>query len=130
MVSKRWTWLAGLAVLFAGLTNAHNHVHYCFDGQEPLAAVHLADDVEHAHETSGDHAGHHDGDADHDDLDVDVPSKALAKSLKHELPAIASVFVSTTALEPGAGNQLPDLLATLPGPEPPYARPPSRAPPG
>ena len=37
MVSRRWTWLAGFALLFAGFTNAHSHVHYCFDGSESPA---------------------------------------------------------------------------------------------
>ena len=43
MTSKRWAWIAAAAVLFAGLTNAHAHVHFCFDGQEPPTAIHLAD---------------------------------------------------------------------------------------
>ena len=83
MVSKRWTWLAALAVLFAGLTNAHSHVHYCFDGQEPPASVHLVDGTDHDHELPG----HSDG-AEHDDLDLDVPNQALAKAVKYDLPAI------------------------------------------
>ena len=77
MVSKRWTWLAALAVLFAGLTNAHSHVHYCFDGQEPPASVHLVDGTDHDHEMPG----HSDG-AEHDDLDLDVPNQALAKAVQ------------------------------------------------
>ena len=86
MVSKRWTWLAGLAVLFAGLTNAHGHVHYCFDGQEPPAAVHLVDSTDHDHELPG-----HDDGTEHDDLDLDLPNQALAKAVKHDLPAIVAV---------------------------------------
>ena len=55
MTSKRWSWLAGFALLFAGITNAHSHVHYCFDGQEPPAAVHLIESADHHHETLGHH---------------------------------------------------------------------------
>ena len=83
MVSKRWTWLAALGLLFAGLTNAHSHIHYCFDGQEPPAAVHITDSTDHHHEVPG-----HDDGYDHDDLDLDLPNQALAKVFKHDLPAI------------------------------------------
>jgi len=123
MVSKRWTWLAGLAVLFAGLTNAHGHVHYCFDGQEPPAAVHLVDSTDHEHELPG-----HDGGDEHDDLDLDLPNQALAKAVKHDLPAIVAVAwaISVDSLPGGA---LAESVDTPAAPNPRYALPQLRAPP-
>lgn len=123
MVSKRWTWLAALAVLFAGLTNAHSHVHYCFDGQEPPAAVHLVDGTEHEHELPG----HSDG-AEHDDLDLDVPNQALAKAVKHDLPAITP-HILATALESLPGGALADAVEIPSASNPRYAHPQLRAPP-
>jgi hypothetical protein len=123
MVSKRWTWLAAVAVLFAGLTNAHGHVHYCFDGQEPPAAVHLVDGTAHDHELPG----HSDG-AEHDDLDVDLANQALAKAVKYDLAAITP-HVWTTAFEPVPSGTLNDIVDVFPAPHPRYAHPPLRAPP-
>jgi hypothetical protein len=124
MVSKRWTWSAALAVLFAGLTNAHAHVHYCFDGQEPPASVHLVDSMDHAHEIPG----HHDDPAEHDDLDVDVSSQALPKACKHGLPAIAS-HVWSSSFETADGDGLADVTDHPPTPSPRYLRPQPRGPP-
>ena len=123
MVSKRWTWLTAVAVLFAGLTNAHSHVHYCFDGQEPPAAVHLVDSTDHAHEVPG----HHD-DGEHDDLDLDVPNQALAKACKHDLPAI-TVQVWTLAFTVTPAGALADAADAPPTAPPRYLHPPLRAPP-
>jgi hypothetical protein len=123
MVSKRWTWLAALALLFAGLTNAHSHVHYCFDGQEPPASVHLVDSTDHDHELPG----HSDG-AEHDDLDLDVPNQALAKAVKHDLPAI-HVLVWTVPTESLPSGALADTVDAPPALTPRYAHPLLRAPP-
>ena len=125
MVSKRWTWLAAVAVLFAGLTNAHSHVHYCFDGQEPPAAVHLVDSTDHAHETPG----HHSDPAEHDDLDLDVPNQALSKACKHDLPALAAVLAWTTAFESLPRGALTASVDIPPAPDPRYVHPQLRAPP-
>lgn len=124
MVSRRWSWLVGLAVLFAGLTNAHSHVHYCFDGQEPPAAVHLVDGTDHEHEIPG----HHDDGGEHDDLDLDVPNQALAKSCKHDLPAIVALAWAAP-LESLPGGALAVGVDIPPAPDPHYTLPPSRAPP-
>jgi hypothetical protein len=124
MVSKLWSWPAGLAVLFAGLTNAHSHVHYCFDGQEPPAAVHLADSTDHDHELPG----HHGGGDEHDDLDLDVPNQALAKAVKHDLPAIVAVAWAT-AIDALPGGALADSVDAPPAPSSRYALPQLRAPP-
>jgi hypothetical protein len=125
MVSKRWTWLTAVAVLFAGLTNAHSHVHYCFDGQEPPASVHLVDGMDHEHELPG----HHDDASEHDDLDLDVPNQALAKVVKYDLPAI-TLHVLAIAFEPSPPGALADTVDTPPAPHPRYTHPPTRAPPG
>jgi hypothetical protein len=128
MGSKRWTWLAAIAVLFAGLTNAHSHVHYCFDGQEPPAAVHLVDSTDHAHELPG-HDGDADhGDAEHDDLDLDVPNQVLAKVCKHDLPAITA-HVWTLAVPAAPAGSLADAIDAPPTPPPRYLHPQLRAPP-
>jgi hypothetical protein len=124
MVSKRWTWLAGLAVLFAGLTNAHSHVHYCFDGQEPPAAVHLVDSTDHEHEMPGQHGA----DDEHDDLDLDVPNQALSKAVKHDLPANIAVAWAT-AIEALPGSALAESFDVPAAPNPRYALPQLRAPP-
>jgi hypothetical protein len=124
MVSKRWTWFAALAVLFAGLTNAHSHIHYCFDGQEPPASVHLVDSTDHDHEVPGLHTD----DAEHDDLDLDVPNQALAKAVKHDLPAITPQ-VFTMAFVASPRGALAESVDTPPTPNPRYAHPQLRAPP-
>ena len=123
MVSKRWTWLAALAVLFAGLTNAHSHVHYCFDGQEPPASVHLVDATDHDHELPG----HSDG-AKHDDLDLDVPNQAVAKAVKHDLPANVAVAWAT-AIDALPASALAESIDVPAAPNPRYALPQLRAPP-
>ena len=96
-------------MLFAGLTNAHGHVHYCFDGQEPPAAVHLVDSTDHDHEVPG----HSDGD-EHDDLDVDVPNQALAKACqarpaRHHAPCLGRS--SFESLPSGALADVADISA-------------------
>jgi len=120
MVSKRWTWLTALAVLFAGLTHARSHVHYCFDGQEPAAAVHLVD--------SGHEAPCHDGN-DCDFVDVDVPSEAFAATCAHDLPAIVPLLAWGVDFGAPIGTALVTAEAVPPAPDPDYSRPPSRAPP-
>jgi hypothetical protein len=124
MVSKRWTWLPALGLLFAGLTNAHSHVHYCFDGQEPPAAVHLTDNTDHHHELPS----HDDGATEHDDLDLDVPNQALSKVVKHDLPAI-DALVWTMPVESLPSGALAASVDTPPHPNPRYALPRLRAPP-
>ena len=124
MVSKRWSWLTGLAVLFAGLTNAHSHIHYCFDGKESPASVHLVDGTDHEHELPG----HADDGADHDDLDLDVPNQALSKVVKHDLVAI-DLVAWTTPIESLPGGALAEGSDVPPAPSPRYALPQLRAPP-
>jgi hypothetical protein len=115
-----------LALLFAGLTNAHAHVHLCFDGQEAPAAVHVADHGDHLleHLQTEDH---HDG--EHDDIDLDVPNQALAKAVKHDLSALvpaSSIVLLDTRMSAFVTSPAP---APLPRAPPPFIRPPLRAPP-
>jgi hypothetical protein len=124
MLSKRWTWLTGIAWLFAAMTNAHGHVHYCFDGKEPPAAVHLVDSTAHDHEVPG-----HDPSGDHDDLDVDLPNQAIGKVCSHDAPAILPVLAWTVGVDAPVGTVRIAPDASQPAPDPPYYRPPSRAPP-
>jgi hypothetical protein len=123
MASKHWASLAAVAVLFAGLSNAHAHVHFCFDGQEPAAAVHLADGLDHAHEHPAQ------GSDEHDDLDVDVPNQALAKQVKHDLTALEPLAGWTLAQALQAHCALSPAFDAPPRAAPPYSRPQLRAPP-
>jgi hypothetical protein len=124
MVSKRWTWLTGTAWLFAALTNAHGHIHYCFDGREPPAAVHLVDGTDHDHEIPG-----HDATGDHEDLDLDLPNQALAKAYNHDLPALAPQNVRMDVPEASATEAPVVFSAAPPTPDPHHYRPPLRGPP-
>jgi hypothetical protein len=121
MASKHWGWVAAVAVLVAGITNAHAHVHLCFDGHEPPAAVYLADAADHVHDI--------DDTACKGDVDVDLQSKALAKTVKHDLLAIEAVAVWTLAFESAAANPLPVTARACARPAPLYTHPPPRAPP-
>jgi len=87
--------------------------------------VHLVDSTDHAHEIPG----HHSDDAEHDDLDLDVPNQALAKVCKHDLPAIVDALAWTTTFESPAGSALTDSVDIPPAPDPRYTHPQLRAPP-
>ena len=126
MTSKRWTltaaaWITGLAVLVAGVTNAHAHVHLCFDGQEAPAAIHLDDDTGHLLE--------HAAGSQHDDVDVDLQGQALAKSVKHDLTAIDAPVVWTLSFDRQAVTPQHASADTPRRPPAPYLTPPLRAPP-
>lgn len=122
MTSKRWAWITAIAVLVAGITNAHAHVHLCFDGQEAPAAVHLTDDAGHVQE--------HAADSQHEDVDVDLQDQAaVAKSVKHDLAVIEALVAWTLVVEPQPPSTLPATADTPPRPAPLYSHPPLRAPP-
>jgi hypothetical protein len=130
MPSKRWTWLTAAALLFAGVTNAHSHVHYCFDGRAPATAVYHVDGLDHTHAIPAPHAHDHDENgADHDDLDLDVPNDALAKTVKHDLPAVVPALLWTAHLAPASSTVCAPVGDPVPAPDPPHSRPPSRGPP-
>jgi hypothetical protein len=138
MTSKRWAWIAATAVLFAGITNAHAHLHLCFDGQDAPAAVHLVDSDAHplqAHHDHDDDADHHerglahDVDGDHDDIDVDINSQALSKASKHDHAAIDAPFVGRLVIGARDSSAQPRSTAPSELPAPPYLHPPLRGPP-
>ena len=125
MSAKRWaSVLAAWAVLFSGLTSAHAHVHLCLDGQEPPAAVHLADGFNHQH----DHAAQ--TGQQHEDFDLDLSNQALAKTFKYDsLPAIIPLMGWTPLLcSSTTATLVPDVVLE-PHPPPLFSQPPSRAPP-
>jgi len=114
--------IAAVAVLYAGISSAHAHVHLCFDGKEAPATIHLVDGDTHAHD--------HEADGTHDDVDVDIPSSAtIAKAFKHDVQFVApATRVEIAAPEPY--SEAPPVRAgpRLP-PPPPYSLPQLRAPP-
>jgi hypothetical protein len=121
MFSKRWSWLAALAILFAGVTNAHAHVHLCYDGQEPAAAVHV--DGFHAEETV------HADAKSHDDRDLELAGTAIVKAVKHDLPlALPATAHLPEATAPPPARAERSSAAPEPAPAP-HLRPPLRAPP-
>jgi hypothetical protein len=123
MLAQRWpSALATCAFLFACLTNAHAHVHLCLDGQELPASVHVVDASNHMQEHLGNNQGH-------DDLDLDVPNEALAKTLKYDLPAIVATATWTLTLAESTSSE--PVLGRTPPPRPPpyFTLPPPRAPP-
>jgi hypothetical protein len=137
MSAKRWAAaIAAGAVAFAGLTNAHAHLHFCFDGADPPAAVHLVDPSNHLHDHFShldDHFDHFDdhtaASEHHDDLDLDVQDPALAKTLKHDVAAIDAGFGPVSIAGASAAEALPRAAEIEPHPPPAFSRPLSRAPP-
>jgi hypothetical protein len=133
MASRRWAWISAVAVLFAGITNAHAHVHLCFDGQEPPASVHLSgtsghhDGVRPADQIDG--FGHYAGDADHDDVDLDLANPALAKTVKHDVTALAPAWFNGAPIAPSTSEIVPFALDRPIASARTYLHPPLRAPP-
>lgn len=136
---RRVSAAAAAALLFAGLTNAHAHVHLCFDGSEPPATLHwmtgeaLPQAHGHSHDFPHDHgvpdaaAGSLDPPG-HDDLDLEVASSAIAKTVKHDAHAAAPPGVLLTLAPPRVEHRpAPSELA--PGAPPARTRPQPRAPP-
>jgi hypothetical protein len=120
--NRRYTLkLAALAVLFASITNAHAHVHLCFDGQEAPASVHTGHDGGQAH--------HGDEQGNHDDVDVDLRGDGVAKSFKPDLPAITPSIVFVLPAVVDVAEPLTLEPGTRRGPDPPHTRPLLRAPP-
>ncbi len=109
------------AVLTAGITNAHGHVHLCFDGEKPAAAVFLADSGDDLHELGSTTC---DG-----DVDVDLQTQSLAKTVKHDLIAIEAPVAWTLAVQGPTASVLPTFTPAPPFRVPLYTHPPLRAPP-
>jgi hypothetical protein len=66
-----WIWLVIAAVLTGRFEGAH--LHLCFDGSEPPAAVHMAD--------GADHDDAHRAETQHVDQDVDLSGATLVKKV-------------------------------------------------
>jgi hypothetical protein len=109
-----------VAALF--LRVAGVHLHYCQDGQEPPASLHVAD--------AGLHADHDMGSEDHRDVDVQLESAFLKSSkLGGDLLAIVDAPTLSSMALPTVRH-----LAARTDPAAPrgwraFLRPPLRAPP-
>jgi hypothetical protein len=111
------------AVLFVIVRTADAHAHFCFDGKEPPASVHIADgDV---HPCESDEGSGHTG-----DKDVKLTPDALLKKASAEdvwLPAmvyLGAYFLAQPSIEP------PPAYAQVNLPPAPYLfLPPLRGPP-
>jgi hypothetical protein len=79
-----WIWLVIAAVLIGRVEGAH--LHLCFDGSEPPAAVHMADGV--------DHDDAHHVETKHVDQDVDLFDATLFKKVLDGVDAPV-VFAAT-----------------------------------
>jgi hypothetical protein len=99
-----WIWLVVAAVLIGRFEGAH--LHLCFDGSEPPAAVHMAD--------GADHDDAHHLETQHVDQDVDMFGATLVKkvfegvdapvvfaaALLFLLPIVTQSFVRPALLHP------------------------------
>lgn len=99
------------------------HLHLCFDGSEPAAALHISDAEPHHQELGNGPL--------HDDIDLSLVDDALGKIVKAHLDLPVLLAVCALLL------LLPRTRAVIPRPaailrfvaEPRFTRPPSRAPP-
>ncbi|HET8880888.1 MAG TPA: hypothetical protein VFM56_01820 [Solimonas sp.] len=98
------------------------HLHFCFDGQEPAASMHVLDIDTHPD------AGM---DVEHHDYDVMLGDNSLAKSgtLGIELPVFLIAVIALMLLPRAQRRSRMPSSATLPRTAPPFLRPPGRAPP-
>jgi hypothetical protein len=131
---------AAAALLFAGLTNAHAHVHLCLDGSEPPATLHWAtgDALPQLHGDEHDFPHHHRGTANsagtldvakHDDVDLEVSASAIAKTVKHDALAGTLPDVLLVVLAPPPAAQVLPASDLAPRAPPARTRPQPRAPP-
>jgi hypothetical protein len=111
-----------LAIAFLAMRTTSAHAHLCFDGNEPPASVHVADDFD-AHHPS-DHG------TNHSDLDVDLTDTVVKKSNSDrtfDLPFVVRTALVQPPLIRTALPRPPSLIAgTVNAPR---MRPPLRAPP-
>jgi hypothetical protein len=117
---RTWLCFALLAMLVIRLGELH--LHLCFDGQEPAAAVHVGDSPNH---DDGSHA-----DASHSDQDVELLSTAMVKKAGADGLDLLFVCLAVLLLLPPLRHAVP-----LPAHRPfaplklAYLLPPSRGPP-
>ena len=70
-------WIVLLAVTLLVTRIAGNHLHLCFDGNEPPVSFHASDSEEH-----------HEADTSHNDQDVELPSATFAKASPYMFDAV------------------------------------------
>ena len=98
------------------------HLHLCFDGQEPAAAVHVGDLPSH------DDASH--ADTSHSDQDVELLSAAVVKKAGTDTLDLLFVCLTVLLLLPTLRHAVPLPAYRLFAPSnPAYLLPPSRGPP-
>lgn len=108
-------------VAFLSLRLVGDHLHFCFDGSEPLVSVH-GDDGEIHHAEVG-------LDAPHDDVNVDLMSAVLKGASDALLPLVllASLFLLILLLVQNRRIHFPSVL--IPDHRFHHFRPPLRGPP-
>jgi len=116
-----WIWLIIAALVFGRVEGAH--LHLCFDGQEPPAAVHIAD--------SADHDDAHHRDTEHVDQDVELLDATLVKKSDSHADLQVAFVPSLSLLLPvaQATSSRPTILTHPPPRRFLYLDPPPRGPP-
>jgi len=115
-----------LAFVFAGVADVHAHVHLCLDGQELPATVHVE---------GGHHVDHHlqpdlQATDSHQDVDVDVPAQAIAKTVKLEMPTLGPSLALDSLVFHAAAATFPADTLEIHRPSASCSlRPPVRGPP-
>ncbi len=107
------------------------HLHVCLDGSEAPSAMHFADSgLHHTEAEPNGHAGGHDEDAHHDDVEVNLASDLIAKLSSLDLPVIAGLLFVVLALLPWVRTPAPPTpVDTRISRSPLHLRPPLRGPP-
>jgi hypothetical protein len=122
--SRTWlrTWVAIISIAIVAMP-VNAHLHLCFDGSEAPSSVHLIDDgMHHGEEAAG---------LDHQDIDLNIDSSALAKKFDgpKQLPALALALVLfTVSLQDAVASPRDDTSRFVPSPDH-RKLPPARAPP-
>lgn len=117
---RTWLCLALLAMLVIRLGEIH--LHLCFDGQEPAAAVHVNDSPSH---DDGDHA-----DASHSDQDVELSTAGIVKKASADSLDVLFVCLAILLLLPAPGRVAPRPAYRFFAPaRPAHFQPPLRGPP-
>jgi hypothetical protein len=114
-------WLALVAIVVGQLGGAH--LHLCFDGQEPAAAVHVSDNVVHddPHHLENEHV-----DQDVELFDATMVSKA---DLAGDLPVLFCSFLLFVLPLPIRTHAPPESAEATAQPALFFLRPPLRGPP-
>lgn len=111
-----------LALLLVVVRSADAHVHMCLDGQEPLAALHVADGGVH-------HAGA-DAQQGHKDKDVKYAVDGTFKKAEYSDAWLIATIWSLTSLLPARTTEFPSYREAAPPVfNPFFLRPPLRGPP-